>query len=179
MNTSSPHDRRQPGQSRWRRLLHEYRFELIWGAVVALGLFLVLERLSIRRALRGWLERLILAGRGGLDRLDAAILRFFATTTLSDILGLVLIIGALVAIVLRIRWRLTHDPRLAVLRCPKCGGEIHRVHRHRVDRLINVFIQVRRYRCGNRTCGWGGLRIGKGHHAGRTAHASKQERAQS
>lgn len=141
----------------------------MWAAVVALGLFLVLERFSIRQALRAWIKTLMETGRGSIGRLGDAVLRFLTATTLSDVIGFVLIAGALAAIVLRVRWRLLRSPQLASLQCPKCGSGLHRVHRRRFDHLISAFVPVRRYRCSNRECGWRGLRIGKGHH---TPHAS-------
>ncbi len=169
MSTSGPQNRRQPRENRWRRFSRDYRFEIIWAAVVALGLFLILERFSIRQALRAWIETLMETSRGSIGRLADVVLRFLAATTLSDVIGFVLIAGALAAIVLRVRWRLLHSPQLASLQCPECGSDLHRVHRRKLDHLINAFVPVRRYRCSNRECGWRGLRVGWGHH---TTHTS-------
>jgi len=155
-----------------RRFLRTYRFEIIWLIVVALGIFLIFERMSIRSSLIAWLRwvaAVTLHGVGHLDEVAAAIL---ARTTFSDAIGYVLVLGALVAIFLRVRWRTMHNPAFAVLRCPKCDGGIHRAHRRRVDRLVSLFVPVRRYRCSNNQCRWCGLRVGTGHGASR---ASAQE----
>lgn len=41
--------------------------------------------------------------------------------------------------------------------CPECGGRVCRVHRHIGDRLIALFLNVRRYRCENPECAWEGI----------------------
>ena len=40
--------------------------------------------------------------------------------------------------------------------CPRCGGELERVRRRFVDRVISVLWAVRRYRCRNVLCVWEG-----------------------
>lgn len=46
-------------------------------------------------------------------------------------------------------------------RCPRCGaGGLVRVQRRAVDRLLGLFVSIRRYRCTHVECGWeGNLRI--------------------
>ena len=157
MNEQQRH-RRRP-ESKFRRFVRAYRFEIIWLAVVALGLFLLLERMSIRATIFRWLKIGIGAVFYGVSRVDNAILDFFTRTTLSDAIGYVLILGALVALVLRLRWRLVRMPSLTTIRCPQCGGEVRRVHRRPRDYLINLFVPVYRYRCSNHECRWEGLRV--------------------
>lgn len=41
-------------------------------------------------------------------------------------------------------------------RCKVCKGPVYRVHRHFLDRLINVFVRVRRFRCTEPGCVWEG-----------------------
>ena len=41
-------------------------------------------------------------------------------------------------------------------RCPKCRGEVRRVHRRVRDRILNLVKPVRRYRCRNSHCRWEG-----------------------
>lgn len=145
--------------NRFRALLRQYRFEIIWFAVVALGVFLVFERLHIRRNVLRWLGAAAAAVLHGIGHVDEAVAAFVARTTFSDAVGYVLILGALVALVLRVRWRLMRSPRATALRCPKCGGEIHRVHRTNMDHVISGFVPVQRHRCANRECRWRGLRV--------------------
>jgi hypothetical protein len=134
--------------------------------VVALGVFLIFVRLSIRDSLFEWLRWVSAVASDGVGRLDDQLGALLVRITLSDAIGFALVLGALVAIALRVRWRLLHNPALALLRCPRCDGSIHRVHRHAVDRVISIFVSVRRYRCANDACRWHGLRVGTGHGSG-------------
>ena len=40
--------------------------------------------------------------------------------------------------------------------CPHCGGDLMRIRRRPVDRLLSVFVPVRRFRCVNFRCIWEG-----------------------
>jgi len=166
-STHQPHRRHR--ESRLRQVLRVYKFEIIWLVIVALGVFLIFERLNIRSSLLEWLGRVSAVVLGGVDRLDDQFGAFLARITLSDVIGFALLLGALVAIALRVRWRLIRNPALALLRCPRCNGNIHRVHRHAVDRLISLYVPVQRYRCANDQCLWHGLRVGAGHGSGRSS----------
>lgn len=147
------------------RFWRSYRFELILLVAVALGLFLLLERMSLRASLaaafRGFVGRLL----GRFQTLDAELAAVLARLSISDVAGFVLIAGAAVAILLRTRWRLLNDPKLTAPTCPKCGGPVHRIHRTRLDHLISAYVPVRRYRCHSDACRWQGLRVGKHHHS--------------
>jgi hypothetical protein len=45
-------------------------------------------------------------------------------------------------------------------RCPNCGGELVRIRRRVIDRLLSAFVPVRRFRCSMLECGHeGNLRI--------------------
>jgi len=142
-----------------RRFLRAYLFEIIWLLVVAFGIFLLVERMQIRQTLARWLLAVLQVVVRGLSQLDNVLARFLATLTLSNAIGYVLILAALIAIVWRTRWRLMRTPSLTALRCPRCDGEIHRVHRHALDHLISWVVPVHRYRCSNRACRWSGLRV--------------------
>ena len=152
-----------------RRLLRTYKFEIFGLIVIILGIFLILERLSIRDTLSGWLRRASAVALHGTDQVGEHVSASLAHTTVSDAFGYLLILGALAVIFMRVRWRLMHDPALAVLQCPKCHGGIHRTHRRGFDRMVSLLVPVRRYRCTNAQCRWRGLRIGTGHGASRTS----------
>ena len=51
------HHHRRSRASKLRQFLRTYRFEIVWLIVVALGIFLIFERLSIRSSLIAWLRR--------------------------------------------------------------------------------------------------------------------------
>lgn len=49
-------------------------------------------------------------------------------------------------------------------RCPICGGYLERIRRRRLDRLLSLFVEVRRYQCQNHRCQWEGtLRVNQKH----------------
>lgn len=161
---SHHHHRRHREPGRAARFFRQYRFEVIWAGFVLLAVFLLFERMNIRRTIIAWL-RGVLGSLGnaaaGLDDLA----RFAAQhLTVSDALGMVLILGALAAMLWRIRWRLLHTPSLAMPLCPACKGAAHRVHRNVADHILDRFVPVHRYSCANQACGWEGLRINDGTH---------------
>ena len=107
-----------PRESRLRQVLRAYRFEIIWLVIVFLGVFLIFERLNIRNSLFEWLGRASAVVLGGVGRLDDQFGAYWARITLSDVIGVALLLGALVAIVLRVRWRLMNNPALALSVAP-------------------------------------------------------------
>jgi hypothetical protein len=177
MSESQRRRRRQHEEGRFRRFLRTYRFEIVWLIVVALGIFLILERMNIRARLLQWLRAAAASLFHGAGHLEKSIAAFLARTTFSDAVGYVLILAALAAIVWRIRWRMMHSPALTTLRCPRCSGDIHRVHRHLLDRLISLYVPVRRYRCTNGKCRWHGLRVGSSHSPPHMTAAGRQPQA--
>jgi hypothetical protein len=127
--------------------------------VIALGVFLVMERMSIRSTLSRWAA---IESRNALTifgQVDAAASALVARIELSDVVGLVLILAAVIAVALRVRWRLMRMPSLTTLQCPRCEGDLYRVHRHRRDRLVSWIVPVRRYRCSHPECRWCGIRV--------------------
>lgn len=44
-----------------------------------------------------------------------------------------------------------------VHKCPQCGHQVERVHRHLGDRVVAILERVYRYRCLNGKCGWEGI----------------------
>ena len=52
------------------------------------------------------------------------------------------------------------DPKASDQLCPRCGGDLRRVPRRSMDRLISILVQVRRYECRSPNCQWQGtLRV--------------------
>lgn len=134
--------RRRSRESRVRQFLQNYWSTLFLALVIAAGLFLLIQRSS---------------------ELDDGILAFLSQVSLSRLLGFLLILGATTAMLLRIRWTLIHSPTWTQMECPRCGRDIRRIHRTRLDRLIGLYVPVRRYSCRNASCCWQGLRTGYGH----------------
>lgn len=155
--------RPSPVREFWRK----YRVELVGLLAIVIGLFLLVEQLNIRRSIATWFRRIVASGLAGFQNLDVRISHLLSRISISDFLGLVLILGALAAVLARLRYRLLNDPKLTGDGCPRCGGSIHRVHRKWYDRVISVYVPVRRYRCSEEDCRWKGLKVGKHHGTGR------------
>jgi hypothetical protein len=45
------------------------------------------------------------------------------------------------------------------LKCPRCGDPLIRIPRQIGDRLLSLFVGVRRYQCSKHVCAWEGLRF--------------------
>jgi hypothetical protein len=57
--------------------------------------------------------------------------------------------------------------------CPRCGEELHRIHRTPLDKLISRFVHVHRYRCANPRCRWEGV-VSRSHRPRRESDAPEQ-----
>lgn len=161
------------GRGHDRRRWVEYKVELIGLFLVGVGLFLLLERMNLRRSVATWARSAISGLLSRFQNLDGEISGLLERVSLSDIVGVLLILVALVAILVRLRWRLLTASSLTDLSCPRCGGPIYRVHRKWYDRLLSLYAPVRRYRCRNTACRWKGLRFGHTHGASERTHASQ------
>jgi hypothetical protein len=155
----SEHHGHHQRKSKFGPVLRANLVEITAALVAALGLFLLLERMSIRSTLFHWASTGSQNALHVLGRMGDALARSIARLTLSNAIGLVLVIMAVVALILRIRWRLVRSASQTVLRCPRCGGGVHRVHRRWGDRIVSLFVPVRRYRCSNRECRWCGVHV--------------------
>ena len=151
--------RKNPTLARLRRTWQDWWVEIVVAVLILLAIFLLVEQMNTRETLYAWL----LAAVGGLDSfvtaLATGLVAFVQGTTLSDLVAYVLILVVVVLIAWRARYRLLTNPRLAELCCPRCGGDLHRIHRRWYHRALSFVIPVRRYRCKEPACGWQGLRI--------------------
>ena len=148
-----------PKRPFWR----EYLTEIVLAGIILIGIFLLIERMDIRLTLWRWLSSFTAGLTSGLELVVGQSVQRITSLTLSDLVGLTLIVAALIAVLWRIRWRLTHDQRFTSDTCPVCGSELHRIHRTRLDRIVNVFAPARRHQCKNPECDWSGLRFGHSH----------------
>lgn len=161
-------DRHQTGQRRARQVVAslwaDWRIEVFIVLLVAFGIFLLVEQMQVRQTILGWVRRALQA----MSHLGSAILPrvmdFVQATTLSDLLGYLLLLLAIAMVVWRARWRLMTMPRFTTRQCPRCGSDLRRIHRHRLDRVLDLLVPVARYRCKNSECRWSGLRVKKARH---------------
>jgi hypothetical protein len=141
------------------RLLQTYWVELAIVLGLLLTVFLFFEQMNIRATVFAWLSRIDDAAMALINRGIDASIWFRAGFGLSETIAIPLLLVVLIATAWRVRWRLQRTPSLVTLTCPRCGGRIHRTHRHASDRLISLVVPVRRYRCMSKDCRWHGLRV--------------------
>jgi hypothetical protein len=172
-----------------RRLFRENRFELIALLLAVLG-FLFLTRLITIHGLILFAENTVVGIRQtfiSLDQFISGLHQHIQDTysslisggklikskgidrgaglghiynSISNFLGLLLILSAAVLAIWHGRYRFVQSDYWQAVECPRCGSELHRIHRNTWDRVLSrtLLPGSRRYRCNNPDCGWSGLR---------------------
>jgi hypothetical protein len=125
-------------------------------ALGLLGLTLILAPERLLDAVLSWVNWIHLV----LSHLWTAFNHLLDGLTATNLAGGTLILIFLATIALRQRARLAKSLQLPADACPSCGGKLYRIHRNGFDRWLGSLsgIPLRRYRCGDETCGWEGLR---------------------
>jgi len=151
--------------------LKKYWAETLIVVGLVLAIFLLFEQMNIRGTLLGWA---VAAGNLGLNlvtRVINSLQSLRSRLGLSELIAIPMLISVVILLIWRIRWRLRNTPALVGTHCPRCGGELQRVHRNSIDRAISILVSVRRYRCTNRDCGWSGRRVSTSSSRGRAKPA--------
>ncbi len=143
-----------------KKILHDFRLEITILLLALIGVVLMVGNFGIM----GFLRRLFF---GAVDRVQSSFqtaansaLGAIQNFSLVDLIGGFFAVGAITFVYVRVRHRYREHPDYAATVCPRCGGQIHRVHRSKFDRLMSKTLlpDSRRYRCVNQSCGWSGLR---------------------
>jgi len=136
----------------------KYRFELTVLVLLALGVFLLVEKLEIKAFVFRQLKRLILGIATNISSLTNRLFSLLMEVETSDIVGILLILTALGMVFYRIRNRyiLRHGPLRS---CLKCGSDMQRTHRRLRHRILGLILwaDVRYYSC--KKCTFKGIRI--------------------
>lgn len=143
---------------------HQWWVEILVVILIGVAIFLLFERMNIRQTLFTGLRRSVAWVSGLISAAVAGVAGLIRRTTVSDLIGYLLLVLVAALVVWRVRWRIMTSPRLTEMRCPQCGSELHRVHRRTRDRIVGLLVPVRRYGCRNASCGWRGLRVRQPHH---------------
>ncbi len=147
-----------------RRFWRDWWVEIVVGVLLFLAVFLLVEQMNIRETLLAW-SRQRLDDVGDLAAAMArAVVDRIRHVTLSDLTAYSLILVVAALLIWRTRERLTGSLRWTALQCPVCGSELHRIHRTWLDRVINLYVPVRRYQCRDHHCRWRGLRVHRPRH---------------
>ena len=148
-----------------KRINTEYRIELVFIVLGLIGgLLLVIEPEDLKLFFQATSQTLTSA-KAGFPATAERLLEYLSGYSIYEIIGLVLVISALIVITQRIRFRYAKSTQWDATSCPKCGSELHRVHRSLFDRILGKTFMpgARRYRCANHNCGWTGLRHRRAH----------------
>ena len=143
-----------------RRIFREYWLEFVALGIVGTGVFLVVKEFSLREALRLAYHNAIAFLGNSADRAVTGMLNYFAHFSLSDLLGAFLVLAGLAFIIWRGQYHFYRSAYWKAVNCPKCGSELHRIHRTSWDRFLSrtLLRGARHYQCKNQECGWSGLR---------------------
>ena len=143
-----------------RRIFREYWLEFVALGVAGTGVFLVVKEFSIREALRLTYHNAIALLGNWAQRASTTAQNYLTHFSPSDLLGGVLVLAGLVFVIWRGQYHFYRSAYWKAVDCPKCGSELHRIHRTSRDRFLSrtLLRGARRYQCKNSECGWSGLR---------------------
>jgi predicted RNA-binding Zn-ribbon protein involved in translation (DUF1610 family) len=143
-----------------RRIFREYWLEFVALVVAGTGIFLVVKEFSIREALRLVYHHTIALLGSWVQNTSVTVWNFMTHFSTSDLVGGVMVVAALAFIIWRGRYHFYRSEYWKAVNCPKCGSELHRIHRTSWDRFLSrtLLRGARRYQCKNPECGWSGLR---------------------
>jgi len=138
-------DSADSGGTHRRGFFGEYKIEIAIVSLFALGIFLLLERLEIKKAIYLWLRHNAVIAY----RLVKGVWRSVRDVQGSDMVGILLILVALYLILLRFRVRiLQFYPHRGD--CPRCGAtSVRRVPRTILHRAFQILLtaEIKRFRC--------------------------------
>lgn len=148
-----------------RKFLRDYRIEILAGFFALLGVLF----LGLRGVIATFLARneheISALGRIILQLLDGWLIQARQGFNLSTLLAYLVVLLALAVISWRVRARFLTSASWKATVCPRCGSDIHRVHRNLLDHFLSFTLlpSARRYRCANEKCRWSGLRRRRPH----------------
>ena len=135
-------------KSKYKLFFKNFNFEIKVISLLALGIFLIVEKLEIKHFLFE-LIKLIIFNIGKiiqwlLNKSAFFIMRF----EFSDIVGISILLYVLYLIINRLRERLFNRfPNIN--NCSKCNGKIHRIRKKWKHKVLSYvyFITVKHYQC--------------------------------
>jgi len=143
-----------------KKFLKEYWIEIGALIILSLGIFLLVERMEIRSTIWQTILNAKTLFQSEAELFVKGMIVFVGNFTLSDTIGTLFVILAVIFVLWRIRYRFLHSDFWLATTCPKCGSELHRVHRSKFDHFLSrtVLPKSHRYECSNPECNWSGLR---------------------
>ncbi len=138
-------------QRPFRSSLKHYWFEISVTAMLATGIFLLVERMQIKGFVYRLLMSLLTSVADGASWLWGKTLNVLSGVEKSDVVGILLVLAAFVMIAHRGRLRAIkrHADLDQSEGCPECDGPLDRVRRTSGDRITEwaLWIKIKRYAC--------------------------------
>jgi hypothetical protein len=143
-----------------KKFIKEYSAEIIVATLAIVGIVLLAGNFSFQAGAKSGFSLITRYLFRLADKYFWKLVIYLMHFTILDLIGWILIVGATLFIVIRIRNRFLYNPANAATICPKCGSQIKRKHRSWFDRTLSKTLLpgARRYTCSNTTCRWTGLR---------------------
>jgi hypothetical protein len=138
----------------------EYNFEITVLFLIALGIFLLVEKMEIKHYIFVFIKTILFTVGDFIKLLRDGTIFVVDKFEVSDLVGISLILFALFLIANR--WRERMIVRYSVLKnCPECGGNLHRIRREFNHKLTSFFyfIEVKHYHC--KICDYTGIKMAK------------------
>lgn len=155
-----PQKRKGIAKPRQKPFFQEYNFEITVLFLIALGVFLLVEKMEIKHYIYEFVKGILFTVGDFFKLLRDGTIFIVDKFEVSDLVGISLILFALFLIANR--WRERMIERYSVLRnCPECGGNLHRIKRefnHKLTSLV-FFVEVKHYHC--KTCNYKGFKMAK------------------
>jgi hypothetical protein len=134
--------------------------EIITVIAILLGILAVSRRAAIRNFIDHQLPTLQTDLVNLFIRVLDKVSGYISQLSLVEMAGFAIVLLCILFILFRIRYRFFRSQRWRSSGCPRCGGELYRVHRSTFDRMLSSTLlpHARRYLCQNPDCEWTGLK---------------------
>jgi hypothetical protein len=155
-----PKERKGIPKPKRKLFYQEYNFEITVVALIALGVFLLIEDLEIKHYLYEFIKVIFFTIGKFIKLLQNGSIFIIEKFEISDLVGISLILLALFLIANRWRERLIE--RHSVLRiCPDCNGDLQRIKRDLNQKVTGLiyFLTVKNYHC--KSCNFKGFKMVK------------------
>ena len=155
-----PKERKGIPKQKRKLFYQEYNFEITVVALIALGIFLLIEDLEIKHYLYEFIKVIFFTIGRFIKLLRDGSIFIIDKFEISDLVGISLILLALFLIANRWRERLIE--RHSVLKnCPDCNGGLQRIKRDFNQKVTGLlyFLTVKNYHC--KSCNFKGFKLVK------------------
>ena len=155
-----PKERKGIPKPKRKLFYQEYNFEITVVALIALGVFLLIEDLEIKHYLYEFIKVIFFTIGNLIKLLRNGSIFIIEKFEISDLVGISLILLALFLIANRWRERLIE--RHSILRiCPDCNGDLQRIKRDLNQKVTGLiyFLTVKNYHC--KSCNFKGFKMVK------------------